>query len=146
MRVVFTSMLFLLSLNVAAQEPWRVVEVSSGVALAIQSVNGTNPKQATVGYFFAEPTDTYANGDMSDYNLVGMEFDCYSPQTRALVQKSYRLDTPQPLLVGQNVGQWERVVHPSQQKAWESVCGVKDHALQRVQTPKELIAWLRAIR
>lgn len=146
MRMMFASVLLMLSLNVAAQEPWRIVEVSSGVALAIQSVNGTNPKQATVGYFFAEPTDTYASGDASDYTLVGMEFDCYSPQTRALVQKSYRLDAAQPLIVGQAIGKWERVVHPSQQKAWESVCGVKDHALQRVQTPKELIAWLRSVK
>lgn len=146
MRVIFASVLLVMSLNVAAQEPWRVVEVSSGVALAIQSVNGADPKQATVGYFFATPTDTYANGEASDYTLVGMEFDCYSPQTRALVQKSYRLNATQPILVGQAMGKWERVVHPSQQKAWESVCGVKDHALQRLQTPKELIAWLRSVK
>lgn len=125
-----------------AQEPWRVVEVSSGVALAVQSVAGASPKQATVGYFFATPTDTHANGDFVDYSLVGMEFDCYTPQTRALLQKNYHLSSKQPSLVGEAVGKWERIIHPSQQKVWESVCGVKDHALARIQTPGEIIKWL----
>lgn len=145
MRIILASILLTLSLNVTAQEPWRVIETSQGAALAIQSVNGSNPKQATVGYFFASPTDMYANNDVYDYTLVGMEFNCYSPQTRALVQKSYRLNSTQPMLVGQTTGNWERVVHPSQQKAWESVCGVKDHSIERLQTPVEVVRWLRKV-
>lgn len=135
--------LLFVSLQVNAHEPWRIVEVSSGVALGVQAVSGASPKQATVGYFFAAPTDTHSNGDFVDYTLVGMEFDCYSPQTRALVQKSYHLNAKQPSLVGEAVGKWEPIVHPSQQKVWESVCGVKDHALARLENPAETIKWLR---
>lgn len=145
MKTILSAVLLSASFVVGAQEPWRVVENVPEAALAVQAVNGTNPKQATVGYFFVAPTDTHANGDTADYTLVRMEFDCYSPQTRALDQKNYRLGQAKPVLVGQPIGRWERVVHPSQQKVWESVCGVKDHAVQRFNTPTEIIKWLRTL-
>lgn len=143
MKNIICVALFLIPCAANAQEAWRVVENVPEAALAVQSVNGSTPKQAIVGYFFTAPTDTHANGDLADYTLVGMEFDCYSPQTRALAQKNYRVGQSQPVMVGQAIGSWERVVHPSQQKVWESVCGVKDHAVQRFDTPAEIIKWLR---
>lgn len=126
-----------------AQDTWNVVEEAPEAVLAIQSVSGASTKQATVGYFFKNPTDTHSSGELFDYTLVGMEFNCYSPQTRALVQKNYRVGQSQPVMVGEAIGSWEKVVHPSQQKVWESVCGVKDHAVHRFNTPAEIIKWLR---
>jgi len=80
-----------------AQNMWKVVETDPAAVLAFQMINNTSPRQATVGYFFTTPTDTNANGDTADYTLVGMEFDCYTPRTRALAQKNYRLNqTPPP--------------------------------------------------
>lgn len=144
MKFLMVGFLLALSCTAAAQEQWRVVEVAPEAALGVQSVTGHTPKQATVGYFFTTPTDTHANGDLADYTIVDMEFDCYSPQTRALVQKNYSLGQTQPTMVGQAIGQWERVVHPSQQKVWESVCGVKDHAVDRFTNPSEILKWLRS--
>lgn len=145
MKTILSIIILSVSSPTLAQEPWRVVENVPEAALAVQAVNGTNPKQATVGYFFAAPTDTHANGDLADYTLVGMEFDCYAPQTRALEQKNYRMGQSKAVLVGQPIGRWERVVHPSQQKVWESVCGVKDHAVQRFNNPGDIVKWLRTL-
>lgn len=143
-KFVMALVLIASPLSANAQNMWKVVETDPAAVLAFQMINNTSPRQATVGYFFTTPTDTNASGDTADYTLVGMEFDCYAPRTRALVQKNYRLNQPTPLLVGENLGRWETIVHPSQQKVWESVCGAKDHAIERFDTIPQLMKWLRA--